>query len=201
MSGITGILIDLLVAQWRAGADILQLFETNAEALPPSRFNEFALPYLLRIATEVRRRTAPLNEGGPVLSIFAKGAHYSLETFADPLISAYDMISLDWSIDPAAAVKVVTDAANRANEKAKKEGSGKTYKPKALQGNLDPCELFGSPASIRKAAFKMLDGFRGHPHVANLGHGMLPGHKPEALEAYFNAVLEYKHSTNSNSSK
>jgi uroporphyrinogen-III decarboxylase len=191
LSGITNILIDLLVAQWKAGADILQLFETNAEALPPARFNEFALPYLLKIATEVRRRTAPLNEGGPILSLFAKGAHYALETFGDPVSSHYDVISLDWSMDPATAVKVVNEAANRANEKARKEGSDVVYNAKALQGNLDPCELFGSAETIRAAAFQMLDGFKGHPHIANLGHGMLPGHKPEALQAYFDAVMDY----------
>jgi uroporphyrinogen-III decarboxylase len=32
-------------------------------------------------------------------------------------------------------------------------------RPKALQGNLDPCELFGSHASIRASVTRMLEGF------------------------------------------
>lgn len=185
LSGIADILVDLLVAQWEAGADILQVFETNGEALPPARFREFALPYLLRVAAGVRARTGPVSAGGPILSVFAKGAHACLAELADPATSAYDVISLDWSMDPASAVRVVRDAAAAA---APASTAGAAAKPKALQGNLDPCELFGSADSIAAAARTMLAGFGDHPLIANLGHGMLPGHKPEALRAYFDAV-------------
>lgn len=187
LSGIADILVDLLVAQWEAGADILQVFETNGEALPPARFREFALPYLLRVAAGVRARTAPVSEGGPVLSVFAKGAHACLAELADPAASAYDVISLDWSVDPAQAVRVVREAAAKAAASGSAAASA-AARPKALQGNLDPCELFGSGDSIAAAARTMLAGFGDHPLIANLGHGMLPGHKPEALRAYFDAI-------------
>lgn len=187
LSGIADILVDLLVAQWEAGADILQVFETNGEALPPARFREFALPYLLRVAAGVRARTAPVSEGGPVLSVFAKGAHACLAELADPATSAYDVISLDWSVEPAQAVRVVREAAAKAAASGSAAASA-AARPKALQGNLDPCELFGSGDSIASAARTMLAGFGDHPLIANLGHGMLPGHKPEALRAYFDAI-------------
>jgi uroporphyrinogen decarboxylase len=191
LSGITDILVDLLVGQWRAGADILQVFETNAEALPPLRFAQFAEPYLLRLAREVRARTAPVESGGPVLSIFAKGASYALPALAGPA-SLYDVISLDWGTDPEWAVRTVRQAAGLPAEAAPGErlASAPLCRVKTLQGNLDPSELFGSPASIREAAAAMLRGFGGHPHIANLGHGMLPGHTPSALGAYFDAVME-----------
>jgi uroporphyrinogen decarboxylase len=191
LSGITDILVDLLVGQWRAGADILLVFETNAEALPPLRFAQFAEPYLLRLAREVRERTAPVESGGPVLSIFAKGASYALPALAGPA-SLYDVISLDWGTDPAWAVRTVRQAAGLPAEAVPGErlASAPLCRVKALQGNLDPSELFGSPSSIREAAASMLRGFGGHPHIANLGHGMLPGHTPSALGSYFDAVME-----------
>jgi uroporphyrinogen decarboxylase len=154
------------------------VFETNAEALPPSRFVEFAQPYLLQLAENVRHRTAPIDEGGPALSIFAKGASHALATFANPTISKYDVISLDWNTDPVNAVNIVRNEASKAL----------SNHPKTLQGNLDPCELFGSQESIILATKKMLQGFSGHPHIANLGHGMLPSHTPEALRCFFDTV-------------
>ena len=161
------------MGQYQAGADILQVFETNAEHLSPARFQEFALPYLTRIAAEVKARTP--SRHGPVLIVYPKGGHHSLQRIAED--TDYDAISIDWSINPAEAVRVVTEAAK------------KTGKPvKALQGNLDPCELFGDAESIRTATKKMLDGFGKHPLIGNLGHGMLPAHKPEGLGAFFRAV-------------
>lgn len=177
LAGITDILVDLLVAQYEAGATILQVFETNAEALSPRRFNQFALPYLARIAREVKARVPAPADGGPVIMLFAKGAQYALGDLAGE--TDFDGLSLDWSTDPAAAVATVRAAAER------------TGKPlKALQGNLDPCELFGTRETIREATAAMVAGFGGHPLVGNLGHGMLPSHTPEALGHYFTAVHE-----------
>jgi uroporphyrinogen decarboxylase len=173
LDGITDILIDLLVAQYQAGADILQVFETNAEHLSPPRFREFALPYLVKLAREVKRRVPAVN--GPPIIVYPKGGHHSLSQLAEE--SDFDAISIDWSIEPAKAVAIVREAAR------------KTGKPvKALQGNLDPCELFGSPDEIYRVSEEMLKGFGEHPLIGNLGHGMLPAHKPEGLEAFFAAV-------------
>jgi uroporphyrinogen decarboxylase len=45
---------------------------------------------------------------------------------------------------------------------------------KVLQGNLDPCALYGSIQDVRKETIKMLDAFGPDKHIANLGHGLLP---------------------------
>ncbi|HEY0664312.1 MAG TPA: uroporphyrinogen decarboxylase family protein, partial [Thiobacillaceae bacterium] len=43
----------------------------------------------------------------------------------------------------------------------------------ALQGNLDPCALHGTPDSIRAEARRIIDAYGNHPgHVFNLGHGI-----------------------------
>ena len=57
-----------------------------------------------------------------------------------------------------------------------------------MQGNFDPCALYAPDASIKESVACMLEGFGGHPHVANLGHGMHPTHTPEQLAAFLSAV-------------
>lgn len=45
----------------------------------------------------------------------------------------------------------------------------------ALQGNLDPMALYGTPAQIQEAVDPLLEGMRGDPsYIFNLGHGILP---------------------------
>ena len=36
-----------------------------------------------------------------------------------------------------------------------------------------------------------VQGFDGHPVIANLGHGMLPSHTPEGLGAFLQAVHDH----------
>jgi hypothetical protein len=54
IAAISDIIANLLVEQYRAGAQYLQLFESNAGELTPREFRDFLLPYLLQIATKVR---------------------------------------------------------------------------------------------------------------------------------------------------
>ena len=41
----------------------------------------------------------------------------------------------------------------------------------ALQGNLDPCALYGSRDVIRKEVKRMITEFGTQGYIANLGHG------------------------------
>jgi len=150
---------------------LLQVFESSAGELSPHLFEEFSLPYLKEIAVQIRRRTNPVEKGGPGLIVFARNAHFALESLAND--SLYDVISLDWSLDPANVLARI--------------GSSN----KAFQGNLDPCELFGDEAYIRKATKTMLEKFgvgSGTRLIGNLGHGMMPSHDPEMLRVYFDTI-------------
>ncbi len=54
------------------------------------------------VAAGVKAQVPSLSEGGPALVIFARGAtHHCLEALAQ---TQYDVIGLDWTIDPAEAV-------------------------------------------------------------------------------------------------
>ena len=51
---LTDVVVDYLVAQAEAGAQLLQVFESHAGILGPGLFQKFALPCIRRIAKEVR---------------------------------------------------------------------------------------------------------------------------------------------------
>jgi uroporphyrinogen decarboxylase len=46
-----------------------------------------------------------------------------------------------------------------------------------LQGNLDPLALAAGGPALETGVRDILSGFRGRPHIFNLGHGVLP-HTP-----------------------
>ncbi|MDQ3160417.1 MAG: uroporphyrinogen decarboxylase, partial [Pseudomonadota bacterium] len=54
----TDAVIAYLAAQRAAGAQVLQVFDTWGGALSPSMYREFSLPYLVRIARELKQHSA-----------------------------------------------------------------------------------------------------------------------------------------------
>ena len=175
LNALAEICAELLIGQWRAGASILQVFESNAGDLPHSLFSTFSLPYLFRIAEIVRLHTPSVKDGGPPLILFPRNAHQAglYEAVRDQ--SVYDAISLDWIVEPSEAVVRVI-------------GPRRTL---ALQGNLDPVLLHASPSVLVRSVLTMLKKFGyNHPIICNLGHGMHPSHRPEKLSLFFEAVHE-----------
>lgn len=84
-----------------------------------------------------------------------------------------DAVGLDWTADARAARRL---AAGRV----------------ALQGNLDPAALFGTPDAVRGAVRRTLDAFGPDPgHVFNLGHGILPGTPIDSVSALVDEVRAY----------
>ncbi|KAI9291295.1 uroporphyrinogen decarboxylase [Neoconidiobolus thromboides FSU 785] len=171
---ITKVVIEYMVEQVKAGAQMLQLFESWAGELSPSDFETFSLPYLLQIGTEVKKNLVELGYDTPLI-LFAKGAHYALGKLGDQ--NVFEVISLDWTIDPEYAVEHIGN------------------KNHTLQGNLDPCVLFANPEVIQQRAKDMLKKFQiaKQPLIANLGHGMLPNHNPDNLRAYLEAIKKESH--------
>ena len=102
------------------------------------------------------------------VTVFAKGAYPSL---GDMAALECDTIGLDWNMSIAEARR--------------------TFPDKALQGNLDPAVLYADYASIRQHTRRMLDGFSGHRHVANLGHGVYPDIQPDKVRCFVDTVKEY----------
>jgi uroporphyrinogen decarboxylase len=165
----TDAVIAYLAAQRAAGAQALQVFDTWGGVLSPAMYREFSLPYLTRIARELQR-----GEGADrtPLILFGKGNAPYLEALA---ASGCEGVGVDWTV-------TLEDAARRTGGKV------------ALQGNLDPATLYGSPEAIRAQVGLALDSYAAgnggsrEGHVFNLGHGMSPDMSPEHVGVLVDAV-------------
>lgn len=152
---------DYLKAQIETGVHAVQIFDTWGGILTPDDFELFSLQYIQRIVESLGKKV-------PVI-VFAKGTGYMLESIAD---TGCDVVGVDWMAD-------MGDVRRRIGGKV------------ALQGNLDPCTLYASPATIRKNVENILSKFGdGEGHIFNLGHGILPDIPVEHAKAFVNAVHE-----------
>ncbi|CRK90969.1 CLUMA_CG004658, isoform A [Clunio marinus] len=166
LSLLTNVTVDYLEMQVKAGAQMLQVFESSAEHLSKKQFVEIAMPYLKDIRVKLHEK---LNKQGieivPMV-IFAKGAMHSLAEMSD---LGYDVIGLDWSIDPEDARKQV--------------GPNVT-----IQGNLDPQDMYKSQEELKELTSKMVKKFGKHRYIANLGHGITPLTPIESMTTFVNTV-------------
>ncbi|UOV04584.1 uroporphyrinogen decarboxylase [Pseudoxanthomonas sp. F37] len=168
----TDAVIAYLAAQRAAGAQALQVFDTWGGVLSPAMYREFSLPYLQRIAQELDRGEGA--ERTPLI-LFGKGTAAYLEDLA---ASGAEGVGVDWLVE-------LGDAARRTQGKV------------ALQGNLDPATLYGSPEAIRREARRALDSYRDgnggsrEGHVFNLGHGMSPDMNPDHVAVLVDEVHAY----------
>ena len=59
---------------------------------------------------------------------------------------------------------------------------------KTLQGNLDPCVLYGDFATIKKETTHMLEQFGRQRYIANLGHGVYPDIDPDKVACFIDTI-------------
>jgi uroporphyrinogen decarboxylase len=156
-------IISFLKAQVRAGAQLVQVFDSWAGCLSPADYESYVLPHNKRIFEAMQQ------EGIPSI-------HFSTGTAGLlPLISAAggDIIGVDWRIS-------LGDAWQRI-----RPGAG-------IQGNLDPVALTASWPVLRRKSAEILDQAGGKPgHVFNLGHGVLPSTPEDSIKALAEFVHEY----------
>ena len=174
---------DYLDAQIMAGAQIVQIFDSWGGALGHRQFIAFSHEYNKRIVSNLKRRHPEI----PVV-LFTKGGGLWLETQAD---SEADALGLDWTMPLDRARQVLTDSQRQLTKQYKKLQSSK-----AIQGNLDPSTLYGSPDTIRSEVNAMLDSAYADGnrtgYVANLGHGITQWVDPEHAKVFIDAVHDYK---------
>ena len=158
LDSITEASILYLQAQVRAGADLVQVFDSWAGVLSDGLYREFMMPRLKRICDA-------LSPSVPV-TVFAKGGAHLL-----PQLAELDCrtLGLDWQTDPHKARQWVGEE-------------------KTLQGNLDPSVLYAAPDTIREKTKEMLANFGTRRHIANLGHGVYPDVDPEHVKVFVETV-------------
>jgi len=159
-------LIPYLAMQIEAGADVVQIFDSWGGAVDADTYREHLLPHVKRLVAGVHASGSANGARTPVI-FYVNGASQLLEVMAD---SGADVVGIDWRVTPKDAIARVGDRC-------------------AIQGNLDPCVLFASPAVVTREANRVLDAFAGQRgHVFNLGSGILPQVPIASMEALFAAV-------------
>lgn len=159
---LTDAVADFLSAQIRAGAEVVQVFDSWAGMLTPDDFRAFALPYLRQVVRKIDRGDAPV-------IVFARNAGHAVEALAE---MGADVLGISWTEDLAEMRRRVGDRV-------------------ALQGNLDPCALFAPLDRLHSEVVKVLEkAGPGQGHVFNLGHGILPQTPPEHARAMVEYVKQ-----------
>ena len=149
-----------LIAQFEAGADVVQLFESWALNLDEHQFEELVIAPNRRIVAKVR---AVLPDA-PIIG-FPRGGSAMLPAYA--AATGVDAIGLDYMVAPH-----VADASLPPGL--------------AVQGNLDPLRLLAGGTQMEARIEEIVAAFAGRPHIFNLGHGIVPetpiGHVERLVE-------------------
>jgi uroporphyrinogen decarboxylase len=95
--------------------------------------------------------------------VFARNMGANLDLLAD---SGADVVSVDWTVELGEARAALGDDV-------------------AIQGNLDPALLYGTPAEVRTRTRQVIEAAGDRGHILNLGHGVDRNTPVENVAAFF----------------
>lgn len=158
------VISDYMIEQARAGAHVLQLFDSWVGQLAPQDYERLVMPYSRQVIETVKAAADV-----PVI-------HFGTETNGMlPLIrgAGGDVIGVDWRIPIDHAWDIIGHDV-------------------AIQGNLDPVALFAPWEEVKARAQHILDAVGGRPgHIFNLGHGILQETPVDNVKRLVDFVHEY----------
>ena len=160
MEKITATVIDYLSAQIRAGAQAVQIFDSWGGNLSPFDYESAVFPHVKKAIKAVKKFDVPV-------IFFVNDCAGLLDLVKK---AGADVVGIDWRVDIYKAVKAL----------------GKKV---SVQGNLDPCVLFGTREHIEERVQDILNKAEtARGHIFNLGHGILPETPTENAIAMVEAV-------------
>lgn len=163
MEKLTEVVGQYLLAQARAGAQALQVFDSWVGTLSPDDYRQHVMPYSRRVIETASAAGVPIIH-------FGTGTNGLLELIRD---AGGDVIGVDWSIDLDVAWLRLGDGV-------------------ASQGNLDPVALFAPWPELKARAQSVLEKAAGRAgHIFNLGHGILPNTPIENVKRLVDFVHEF----------
>jgi uroporphyrinogen decarboxylase len=147
-----------LIAQIDAGAEVVKLFDSWAEALADDEalFDRWIAAPARAIVERVRAE----RPGVPVIA-FPRGAGALYERFARSV--GAEGLAIDAAVPPE-------EARDRLQPLA------------CVQGNLDPRLLVTGGEALDRAARRLVETLGGGPFIFNLGHGITPDADPAHVE-------------------
>ena len=158
---------DYLSAQIKAGAEVVQIFDSWAGAVPPALLAPLVMGPLLQLARLVKERHPTV----PVI-LFPRGVSQNALV---QMVNAggFDGLGLD-------EFKDLSWAHHHLQPHV------------ALQGNLDNALMLTNPNTVERATRAMLNTAGRQPgYVVNLGHGVLPETPVENVAAFVKTVRSW----------
>lgn len=137
---------EFLMAQIKAGADVVQIFDSWASLLDEQAFHRFVIKPTKQITNELQKRAI----NAPIIG-FPRGSGLLARDYAK--LSGVNGLSLDIS-HPLKFAQL------------------RLQSLLPVQGNLDPYRLLGDIDQCFQASQKILDHFGQAPFIFNLGHGI-----------------------------
>jgi uroporphyrinogen decarboxylase len=163
MRKLVDVTAEYSAAQVRAGADVIQIFDSWVGCLSVEDYRCYVLPHVKSMVTRLQKTGAPIIYFGTDSSTLLPAMN---ETGAE-------VIGLDWRIP---LDKGWSDLEHRC----------------AVQGNLDPILLFAAWKELKSRAEQILRLAAGRPgHIFNLGHGILPETPVENVKNLARLVQEH----------
>ena len=163
MDNLSSVLSNYLVAQIRAGAQAVQVFDSWVGALSPADYETFVLPYSQKVLKAAEEMNVPV-------------IHFGTNTTTLlPLMkrAGGSVLGLDWRLPLDEGWRIIG------------------Y-DRALQGNLDPAILFAPMPEIKARVHDILVRAECRQgHIFNLGHGILQHTPVENVKAVVELVHEY----------
>src|SRR5579884_832392 len=146
MRKLVAVLSEYSAEQVRAGADVLQIFDSWVGCLSVEDYRRYVLPHATQLVRNLQRTGAPI-------IYFGTDSATLLPSMKE---TGAEVIGLDW--------RIPLD-----------EGWASLDHRGAVQGNLDPVLLFAEWKELKSRAQDILDRANGRPgHIFNLGHGIMP---------------------------
>ncbi len=159
---ITEATILYLKAQIEAGADVIQLFDSQGGTLAPNKFWDVSGRWIQQIVEAI--------DGAVPTIVFARNVHHNWNEVVQTGASA---LGIDWGIN----LRETADALP-ANI--------------AVQGNLDPALLVSTPEASITETQRILEEMRGrNGFIFNLGHGVPPDADINAIMAVNETVQNW----------
>ena len=163
---LTDVSIEYLSNQVRAGADIIQVFDSWAGLLEEKEYEEYIIEPSKKIRKELEKRFPAL----PVI-FFPRNSQKKISVFLKEVKCNY--ISIDQNVDP--------NLLNFCKENKI-----------TIQGNLSPKVLLKGGDELTKKVKKIMEKFKNNLHIFNLSHGILPQTPVENVQKVIDLVRNHE---------
>ena len=140
--------IEYLVGQLKAGAEVVQIFDTWAGVLGPEQFERWCIEPTQKIVEGVRRQIP----GAKIIG-FPRGVGAMALPYVE--LTGVNGIGLDWTFEREIARDMLQPRV-------------------AVQGNVDPLALLAGGVALEREVNDVMATLSGGRHIFNLGHGILP---------------------------